>query len=424
MNKDFDFVSEFNYVYTKYKDTKCTLKESILEILEPYAINMNIYKHLIELYPEIKISMIDPLNNASHSKNNNVGQIYGFGYDNTLINNQIAKAQKNKNSCKHCGCTETIENIDVGSISCAGCGYSLGKIIYNGPESRSGNSGEDQKGEIISRCTQTSNSHFSNKNESSLLFGFVNNKSKKKQFINMNNNLNKQMNIEKSLKLISELSKKLNLTNDIINFARELYIISTKSYTKEGIKTNPKTLREQNNKSMCAICVHKAANLKKWPIGRKAVSSAFGVDKKSLNKPSKYLDEVINNTPELKPINKNDQNDTQTYIIYNCKSLDIDFRFENECLRICRNAIRCTLVVGHNPPSISAGIIAAVCEKYELNIKKKDIALSHERSEATLSKVQQKIIDHYEMLNNDKLTEYIMNKYKIYYEKNDSLISS
>ena len=199
---------------------------------------------------------------------------------------------------------------------------------------------------------------------------------------------------------IQEKGMQNGLSKKIIEDAKNIYkIISEK-----------KISRGSNRKGIIASCVYYSCKLNDVPRSTKEIAKIFELDITVMTKGCKLFQNIIQLNELRDTIININIVKTESVI-----SLDFIDRFCSKLARNCdkmdkeginiikmyaRNSDKYNLVCQNTPPSVASGCIYLYCNKYSLEITKKDISDICLISEVTINKCYRILNDNF-----DKLTD-------------------
>ena len=293
-------------------------------------------------------------------------------------------------------CCQSIENYqtDHGMIKCKKCSGIISNITDN-PEWRYYGP-SDNKSQDPTRCGMPVNTLLPESSVGSSISFNSNTKTMNqiRKFQQWNGMPYKERSLYKVFLEIQEICKKHNLPNIIINSAKSLYTIVSKTKISRG----------NNRKGIIAACVYFAC--KECDVGRssKEIAEMFNVPATVMTKGVKKCQEIIfMNKKNKKRLTKSSSIRPQDFIERFCNKLTIDDEITKEIIKICELSIQNNLITENTPPSIAAGCIFYFIKKYnegadtsKITITKKDISEICKISEVTINKCTKKL-----ELNND-----------------------
>ena len=181
---------------------------------------------------------------------------------------------------------------------------------------------------------------------------------------------------------IQEVCKKHNITNIIINDAKSLYSIVSKTKISRG----------SNRNGIIAACVYFSCKECNVPRSSKEIAEMFGITSTVMTKGVKKCQEIIH-------MNKKNRNRLihseiirpSDFIERFCNKLNIDNDITKEIIEICNLSIAQNIISENTPPSIAAGCIFYFTKKNNINLSKKVISDTCKISEVTINKCTKKL---------------------------------
>ena len=312
-----------------------------------------------------------------------------FDFIDSLENDEKKlKGEKNDEDGKCCSLKENFQ-FEQGMFKCKICSNIISNIIEN-PEWRYYGSG-DNKSMDPTRCGMPINSLLPESSVGSSVSFNSNTKTmnqirKMQQWQGMPY---KERSLYKVFLEIQDMCKKANIPNIIINEAKSLYSIISKTKISRG----------SNRKGIIAACVYFACKECEVPRSSKEIADIFDIDSTVMTKGVKKCQEIIfmNKKNKLR-LTKSPSIQPSDFIERFCNKLKFDEDSIKEIIRICKISIRENIISENSPPSIAAGCIFYFIKKNQIDrsekISKKDISTICKISEVTINKCTKKLELH------------------------------
>lgn len=202
---------------------------------------------------------------------------------------------------------------------------------------------------------------------------------------------------------------KLNgISQTIIDTAKIFYKnISEATHTKGKRIGKTIIMRCVNRKSIIAACLFHACKCEKEPRSPKEIAIVYDLDVKHVNRGCRKFCDIIDTFILFNQI----KNSYSTEFIQRySKQLFIPDEYISKIKQITNNIYKLNIVSTHEPPSIAAGCIMLIINNYELKIAKKKISEIFGISDVTICKTFRKISPYFKILENDKLTDIVLDK--------------
>lgn len=290
-------------------------------------------------------------------------------------------------------CCEKKENIqmDQGMIRCKECMNVISNITNN-PEWRYYGPG-DNKSLDPTRCGMPINTLLPESSVGSSISFNSTTKSMNqiRKFQQWNGMPYKERSLYKVFLEIQEVCKKNNIPNIIINEAKSLYSIISKTKISRG----------SNRKGIIAACVYFACKDCNVPRSSKEIAEIFNITPPTvMTKGIKKCQEIIHmSKKDKKRLTKPETIQPNDFIARFCNKLNIDNDMTKEIIDICNISIANNLISENTPPSIAAGCIFYFIKLMEMDISKKDISEVCKISEVTINKCTKKLENHKHLFN-------------------------
>ena len=147
---------------------------------------------------------------------------------------------------------------------------------------------------------------------------------------------------------IQETCKKNNIPVKIINEAKSLYTIISKTKISRG----------SNRQGIIAACVYFACKECNVPRSANEIAEMFDIKPTIMTKGVKKCQEIIHmNKKNQKRLTKTESIRPGDFIERFCNKLNMDTRFTQEIIDICKVTISENIISENTPPSIAAGCI-------------------------------------------------------------------
>jgi len=305
-----------------------------------------------------------------------------------FIDSLSKEEEKEKEKEKCCQQRENIE-IDQGMTKCKVCSNIISNIINN-PEWRYYGSG-DNKTSDPTRCGMPVNSLLPESSVGSSI-GFNSNTKTMNQirkYQQWNGMPYKERSLYKVFLEIQEVCKKHNLPCIIINDAKSLYSIISKTKISRG----------SNRKGIIAACVYFACKECNVPRSSNEIAEMFSIAPTIMTKGVKKCQEIIfMNKKNKKRLTKSNSIQAHDFIERFCNRLKIDEQSTHQIIMISRRCVEGNLISENTPPSVAAGCIYYYVKKMNIeNITRKDISSICKISEVTINKCTKKIESNQEL---------------------------
>lgn len=281
-------------------------------------------------------------------------------------------------------CCRKKENylMDQGMLRCKKC-LSIISNITNQPEWRYYGSG-DSKSLDPTRCGMPVNSLLPESSVGSTVAFNSNTKTMNqiRKYQQWNGMPYKERSLYKVFLEIQEICKKNNIPNIIINGAKSLYSIVSKTKISRG----------SNRKGIIAACVYFSCKECNVPRSSKEIAEMFSINSTVMTKGVKKCQEIIymNKKNKLRLTNSESIR-PKHFIARFCNKLKMDDEVTKRIIDICNISIDKNIISENTPPSIAAGCIFYFIKNNEISISKKDISEICKISEVTINKCTKKL---------------------------------
>ena len=198
----------------------------------------------------------------------------------------------------------------------------------------------------------------------------------------------KERSLYKVFNEITEVCKKNNIPTIIINEAKSLYNIISKTKISRG----------SNRVGIIAACVYFACKECNVPRSSKEIADIFKISVTIMTKGVKKCQEIIYmNKQSNKRLLYKESIKPQDFIDRFCNKLNIKDDQILDIKKICEIVIQNNITSENTPPSIASGCILYFAKKNKLAITKKDISDICKISEVTINKCTKKLESHEEL---------------------------
>lgn len=193
----------------------------------------------------------------------------------------------------------------------------------------------------------------------------------------------KERSLLKVFNVIQSACKNHNISNCIIEKAKELY----KSVSESRIS------RGKVRDGLIAACVFYACKIYNVARSTKELAKVFNIKVTDITRGCKRFMEVQKKNNKINCLLTMNISKTDNFIARFCSELNIN-DIVDIIKTVCKKAEKMELVNRNAPPSIVAGSIFLVSEVLHLNISKKDISEKCKISQVTISKCYNKMEEH------------------------------
>ena len=305
-------------------------------------------------------------------------------YDNTDF---IENNKKIKSKPTYDCCLNKINYLNNnGSVQCKICSNIISNISNN-PEWRYYGS-NDTKTSDPTRCGMPVNTLLPESSVGSSISYSNNNKNmhKIRQYQQWNGMPYKERSLYKVFSYITEICKKHNISQKIINDSKSLYKICSSTKISRGL----------NRQGIIAATVYFACKECGAPRSSKEIAEIFDINITTMTKGSKKFQEIIfmnkNELDKERIINQKTIIPTD-FINRFCNKLDID-KYIPIIHNICDISMNYQIISENTPPSIASGCIYYFSKRKNLKIPKKRISEICKISEVTINKCSKKLELH------------------------------
>lgn len=284
---------------------------------------------------------------------------------------------------KHCCVLQGNIVIEQGMTKCKVCSNIISNIVDN-PEWRYyGNT--DSKSSDPTRCGMPVNTLLPESSVGSTIAYNSNTKTMNqiRKFQKWQGMPYKERSLYKVFLEIQEKCKKNNIPNIIINEAKSLYTIISKTKISRG----------SNRQGIIAACVYFACKECNVPRSSNEIAEIFIIKPTIMTKGVKKAQEIISmNKKNKQRLSKSSSIQAKDFIDRFCNKLEIDGESIKEIKLICEKCMKENIISENTPPSIAAGCIFYYIKKKSLEqITKKQISEICKISEVTINKCTKKI---------------------------------
>ena len=300
------------------------------------------------------------------------------------LNNEDDNSDVEEDNC--CIDRENFEEIN-GITYCKKCGKVISNILTT-PEWRNYN----EKGKSNVRCGMPINILLPQSSVGSTISN--NNYSKTMNQIRRYQSYTampyKERSLYKVFNYITDICKKNNINNKIINDAHSLYSIITKTKISRG----------KNRDGIIAACVFMSCKECGVPRSSKEIAKIFNIPSTVMTKGCKKFYEIMNlNNKNKDRINVKISINPSDFLERFCDQLELNENDIKKITYICNFIFSNNIISENTPPSIAAGSIFYYIKINNLDINKKELSNICNISEVTINKCYKKILND-ENLNN------------------------
>lgn len=218
----------------------------------------------------------------------------------------------------------------------------------------------------------------------------------------------KEKSLMETLKKIQKKCKDHNITQPIIDNAKNLYKKVNDSKHKTGKrKGKNRIMRCDNRKAILAACVFYACKMHRDVRCPKEIADIYELDIKSVNRGIRKFLEYVN-IEELMIQFKSSQ--SSDFIERFASKLNIEPKYIKIAKDISDNIHKLDLASTHEPPSVAAGCLLLVVNMYHLDISKKNISDIFKISDVTISKTYRRIHPFHKIITNNQITNLVLEK--------------
>ena len=180
---------------------------------------------------------------------------------------------------------------------------------------------------------------------------------------------------------ITDICKKNDLPQVIINEAKSLY----------KIISDTKISRGNNRKGIIAACIYFACKTCNVSRSSKEIADMFNIKISILTKGCKNFQDILNMSENKNRINKADSIIPTDFIDRFCNRLSLLDKDILNIKKIAKKIHSLNLISDNRPDSFASGCILLYCYNKNLNINKKQIANISKISEVTINKCFKKL---------------------------------
>lgn len=329
-----------------------------------------------------------------------------------MITNCEEKEERDEKVCQGCHSKNTfIEDQRSSMIICSNCGMINEELLDHGPEWRQYYN-DDNRGEGVNRCGCPYNFFFPKSSQGTIMVGSSNSRLKRKQ--KWNSMVYKERSLNQIFEYISKICSKNNITRIIVDSAKIFYKKLSDCKHKSGVNIGKQIIiRGENRLSIIAACVFRACEMNKNPRNIKEIAAMFNLDEKKVTRGNKQFDKIMKNADDNLMLDEFSSDTAEDFIRRHCAKLKVSKSDTDLAVRISQNCCKMKLASDHNPQSLAAGSILVMVQYCRLNIDKKNIATLFGTSDATISKIYNKIAPFADALIDDNLTKHLIKKFHI-----------
>jgi transcription initiation factor TFIIB len=298
---------------------------------------------------------------------------------------------KTSDDCKSCGGISTIiSDFSNGNIVCKNCGTVFEeRAIDESNESRNfSNEQSMQGGKESSRLGGVINSNLGDENFTVVMQSRNNNEITRIQHRNISNSNNTH---QRTNKRVDEICATLRY-NDIVKEKAKQLISKVEEKKK---------LKGRNLDCVIAAVIYKVFKNLDLPKSLDEISNSFKLQKKSVSKCFNAIKNIINDTPDIKPVN----------IIGLVKNFDqkleVDKEMNNLSIDICEKVCKSGVIEGRNPVTIASACILIANNLLQKKYTKKDICEKTKTTENTLKKAYNQLFQYKENIIPEKYKDKI-----------------
>lgn len=292
-------------------------------------------------------------------------------------------------NCSICKNTDIFNDTAKGNLICNNCGTILSEMLDTTAEWRYYNS-DDSKSMDPSRCGCPVNPYLPKSSLGTLIASKNINLTRIHQWNSMPYTERSLLSVFDD---ITTRCHKNNIPKSVIDDAIFYYkkIHDSKVITRGAIR-----------KGIKAACVLIACQKKKISMVPNDIAKIFDVKSTDITRGCKKFYELIGNIDALSEIENLNSDD---YVQRFCKKLKINKKYSDIAKTVAQKTEELNITCENTPPSIAAGSILLVCTTLNLLIGKKQVAVSCNISEVTITKTYRKLLPYKEQLLPS--TEYI-----------------
>jgi transcription initiation factor TFIIB len=327
----------------------------------------------------------------------------------TATENTITKLKVNDDEgdeilvdgCIYCGSTNIQNDTERGCFVCADCGTVVSTYFDRNPE----RGGED--GVPDSRCGTITNSIIQDTTLCTKIAGNA--------FLSRANRRNGSSNREQSLltdfREFDQIGFKHKIKKPIINTAQILYAKITDSKNlPENENGHAKVTRGDRRRALKGACIYFASKKEGDPRTPKEIAHMYNLKVKDITQGCTEFMTILEKSKDNFLIDEMQNNDPIQYLRRHSKKLKIPFESVERMAVVCHNVVKLNLLSDHQPPSVTAGVIALLSEYDNNPINKKIIANTFNISEVTLTNTYRKLVDYLGYLIDDEICQEVLDK--------------
>lgn len=303
--------------------------------------------------------------------------------------------------CIYCNSTNIQNDTERGCFVCAECGTVVSTYFDRNPE----RGGED--GVPDSRCGTITNSIIQDTTLCTKIAGNA--------FLSRANRRNGSSNREQSLlndfREFDQIGFKHKIKKPIINTAQILYAKITDSKNlPENENGHAKVTRGDRRRALKGACIYFASKKENDPRTPKEIAHMYNLKVKDITQGCTEFMTILENSKDNFLIDEMQNNDPIQYLRRHSKKLKIPFDSVNRMATVCNNVVKLNLLSDHQPPSVTAGVIALLSEYDNCPINRKLIANTFNISEVTLTNTYRKLVDYLGYLIDDDICQEVLDK--------------
>tara|TARA_B110000208_G_C11741809_1_gene420221 strand:- start:203 stop:1213 length:1011 start_codon:yes stop_codon:yes gene_type:complete len=198
------------------------------------------------------------------------------------------------------------------------------------------------------------------------------------------------------LKQIEHKCSEYNITKPIIDNAKILFKKINDSKHKYGKNKNKQIIiRGLNRTGLIAACIYHGAEMHGKPRSQKEIAEICNINITYVTKGCRKFREILAEDSILLLFKSSNALD---FIKRYCDVIKMNNTHKESCIELCNNIKLLEIASDHQPPSIAAGCLILISNKYKLNINIKDISNLFKISEVTIKKTHKKIFGYEKIL--------------------------
>lgn len=335
-------------------------------------------------------------------------------------NDSTYKNNIDTNICASCGKTDKIiEDVAEGILVCSSCGVIQSELYDDSLEVR--DYGADDMKDTVKRCNFMTNIFLPQSSLGTTIA--CSNKCKTKQLHNWNSMPYRERILNIAFKDIHEITQKLHIQKCVEDDVKILYSTVTKyKYdTKKSKNNKDDILNNLNNKQiinkntkktkLMAACIYMACKKKTHPRSQKEIAKVCNIKIGDIKKGCKEMEKYFKLTGFTYDI---DNIRPKDFINRYAKSFKLNSDQTTHVLQISDNIQKLYISFVHTPFKIALCSFIIYVHMTNMNITKKTIAIVFDISEATVSKVYDRVNEFKEILFDNDLVKLIVGEMDIY----------